>query len=85
MEQLHSRGVAPLVSGEATVLTTAVSAASRILLTAQTDICGAISQPAIASRVAGRSFVIRAKDASGTAVTNETRPIAWLLLEPVLA
>lgn len=77
------QGVATLVAGTVTVSTTAVTANSRIMLTPQTGIAGAIGLLGVTARTAGTSFVITARDATGTTVTNDTRQVAWVLLEPM--
>jgi hypothetical protein len=68
-------GTAVLVAGTVTVSNTAVTANSRILLTAQ-NTGGTAGELSISARTAGTSFTITS--ASG----SDTRTIAWLILEP---
>jgi hypothetical protein len=70
-------GTATLVAGTATVATTAVTANSRIFLTAQS--LGTVAVPqalAVTARTAATSFVITSADATDTSV------IAWHMIEP---
>ncbi len=70
-------GTATLVAGAATVATTAVTASSRIFLTAQS--LGTVTAPkalAVTARTAATSFVITSADATDTSV------IAWHIIEP---
>jgi hypothetical protein len=70
-------GVATLVGGAAVVSTTAVSASSRIQLTAQS--LGTITVPAalaVTARTAATSFTITSSEATDTSV------VAWLIVEP---
>jgi hypothetical protein len=76
-------GVATLVAGTVTVSTTSVTASSRIMLTPQTGISGAIGFVGVTARTAGTSFTITARDAAGATVTNDTRQVAWVILEPM--
>lgn len=69
-------GVATLVSGTATVSTTAVTANSRIFLTNQSA-SGTIGVTYIANKIAGTSFDIVSTDA------GETSDIAWMIVEAV--
>jgi hypothetical protein len=68
-------GTATLVAGTVTVSTTAVTANSRIFLTAQTSgaAAGALR---VSARTAGTSFTITST--SGT----DTSSVAWMLVEP---
>jgi hypothetical protein len=77
------QGVATLASGTVTVSTTAVTANSRIMLTPQTGISGAIGFLGVTARTAGTSFTITARDAAGSTVTNDTRQVAWVIFEPM--
>lgn len=70
-------GVATLVAGTVVVSTTAVTASSRIFLTAQSLGTVAIGQGlAVSARVAGTSFTILSESATDTSV------VAWMLVEP---
>jgi hypothetical protein len=68
-------GVATLVTGAATVNTSAVTATSRIFLTVQTA-GGTQGFLRISARNAGVSFTITSTSAS------ETSTVAWLIVEP---
>jgi hypothetical protein len=71
---LGTGGVVTLVAGTAVVTTTAVSATSRIQLTAQT--LGTVTAPSalmVSDRTAGTSFTILASQVTDTSV------IAWLI------
>lgn len=68
-------GVATLSAGTVTVSTTAVTANSRIFLTAQTS-GAAPGALRVSARTAGTSFTITST--SGT----DTSQVAWLLIEP---
>lgn len=68
-------GTATLVAGTVTVNTTAVTANSRIFLTAQTS-GAAPGALRISARVAGASFTITST--SGT----DTSAVAWMIVEP---
>lgn len=70
-------GTATLVTGAATVSTTAVTANSRILLTIQS--LGTVAAPkaiGVTARSAGTSFTITSADATDTSI------IAWMIVEP---
>jgi hypothetical protein len=70
-------GTATLVAGTVTVNTTAVTANSRIFLTAQT--LGTIARPAavgVTARTAGVAFTITSGDVA------DTSTVAWLIVEP---
>lgn len=69
------RGAATLVAGSVTVNTTAIGAASVVMLTGQNS-SGAAGELTISARVAGTSFTITS--ASGT----DTRSVGWLILDP---
>ncbi len=67
-------GVATLASSTVVVNTTAVTANSRIFLTAQSNtVTGALR---VSARTAGTSFTITS---SGT---TEAGPVAWMIVEP---
>jgi hypothetical protein len=68
-------GLATLVAGAVTVATTAVTANSRIFLTAQngTTNSGYLS---VSARTAGTSFAIASSNAA------DVRQIAWIIFEP---
>lgn len=68
-------GTAVLVAGSATVATTAVTANSRIFLTAQNS-SGAPGELSATARVAGTSFTI------GSTSALDTRTVAWMIVEP---
>lgn len=71
-------GVAVLVGGTKVVTTTAVTANSRIFLTAQA--LGTVAVPSgygVSARVAGTSFTILAS------VPTDTSTIAWMIVEPI--
>ena len=70
-------GTVTLVGGTATVLTSRVSSASRVFLTAQS--LGTVTAPkalAVTARVDGASFTITSADATDTSV------VAWHLVDP---
>lgn len=70
-------GIATLVLGTLVISTTAVTAASRIQLTAQT--LGTVSVPsalAVSARSVGTSFTILASD------LTDTSTVAWFIVEP---
>lgn len=70
-------GKATIASGTATVLTSRVTAASRIFLTAQS--LGTVTVPkalAVTARTDGVSFTITSADATDTSV------VAWHLVDP---
>ncbi|ONH30622.1 polysaccharide deacetylase family protein [Pseudofrankia asymbiotica] len=70
-------GTATLVSGSATVATSAVTANSRILLTPQNLSGVGTPQPmAVSARVAGTSFTITSASAS------DTSTVGWMIVEP---
>jgi hypothetical protein len=69
-------GTATLVAGTVTVNTTAVTASSRIFLTAQ-NTGGTAGALRVSARVNGTSFTITST--SGT----DTSSVAWLIIEPV--
>ena len=77
-------GVSTLVAGTVTVANTSVASNSRIILTPQNDVAGALGVPAVTARTAGTSFTITAKGSDGSTVTNDTRQIAWVILDPML-
>lgn len=67
-------GVATLASSTVTVNTTAVTANSRIYLTAQSNtVTGALR---VSARTAGTSFAIT------SSVAAEAGPVAWMIVEP---
>ena len=68
-------GTATLTAGAVTVSTTAVTANSRIFLTAQsgTTNAGFLS---VSTRTAGTSFAIASSNAS------DARTVAWMIVEP---
>lgn len=68
-------GTATLVAGTATVSTTAVTANSRVFLTAQTS-GAAPGALRVSTRTAGTSFVITSTSGTDTSV------VAWMLVEP---
>ncbi|MFJ3812586.1 hypothetical protein ACIPWE_40285 [Streptomyces sp. NPDC090073] len=68
-------GLATLVAGTVTVNTTAVTANTRVFLTAQST-GGTAGAVRVSARVAGTSFTITST--SGT----DTSTVAWLLVEP---
>lgn len=68
-------GRATLVAGTATVNTTAITAASNVLMTVQVP-GGSVGAPRVASRVAGTSFTIQSSQ--GT----DTSTVAWFIVEP---
>lgn len=68
-------GRATLVSGGATVSTTAVTAGSNIFMCVQVP-GGSVGTPRVASRIAGTSFTIASSQ--GT----DTSTVAWLIVEP---
>lgn len=70
-------GTAVLVAGTVTVSTTAVTANSRIFLTAQ--VLGTVADPkalAVTARVNGTSFTITSSD------NTDTSTVAWMMVEP---
>lgn len=68
-------GTATLIAGATTVLTTAVTANSRIFLTAQVS-GGTVGTIYISARTGGTSFTI-------TSTSNsDTSTVAWLIVEP---
>lgn len=68
-------GTATLVAGTVTVNTTAVTANSRVFLTAQTTGAGP-GALRISARVAGTSFTITSTNAA------DTSSVAWMIVEP---
>jgi len=68
-------GVATLNAGSVTVITTAVAATSRILLTIQSP-GGTVGSVYVASRTAGVSFVIQSTSGSDSSV------VMWLIFDP---
>lgn len=68
-------GTATLVAGTVTVNTTAVTANSRIFLTAQTS-GAAPGALRISARTAGTSFTITSTNA------GDTSAVAWVIIEP---
>jgi hypothetical protein len=68
-------GVATLSSGTATVITTAVTATSRILLTIQAP-GGTVGSVYVFSRTAGVSFVVHSTSGSDSSV------VMWLIIDP---
>ncbi len=68
-------GIATLVGGTVTVSTTAVTANSRVFLTAQTN-SGTPGAVSVSARTGGTSFTITST--SGT----DTSDVAWLIVEP---
>lgn len=70
-------GTVTLAAGTATVSTTAVTASSRIFLTAQSLGTVSVGQGlAVSAVVAGTSFTIKSQSASDTSV------VAWMMVEP---
>jgi hypothetical protein len=75
-------GTATLVSGEVVVSNTSVTANSRIILTVQSPAGSATGRLQIQTRTASTSFTIRSAKADGTAETNDTSTVAWMIIEP---
>jgi hypothetical protein len=73
-------GAGTSVAGTATVVsTTRVTANSRIFLSVQGNITGAVPTFHVTARAAGASFTITGYVASGTGSAD----VAWLIVEPV--
>jgi hypothetical protein len=73
-ESQGAQGLANLTAGSVVVASTAVTASSRIYLTAQDNTTtGALR---VSARVAGTSFTITSSNGA------DTGDVAWLLLEP---
>jgi hypothetical protein len=68
-------GVATLAAGTVTVLTTKVTATSRIQLTGQSD-GGTVGFQRVSARTASTSFVITSSSAT------DTSTVAWFIIEP---
>lgn len=69
-------GVATLSGGTVVVSTTAVTASSRVFLTAQTSGAGA-GALRVSARTAGTSFTITSTSGTDTSV------VAWMIVEPL--
>jgi len=71
-----SMGVVTLVGGTATVLTSLVTADSRIFLTVQGGILTNVGFQYVSTRTPGTSFTITSSD------TLDVSDVAWIIIEP---
>lgn len=75
-------GTNALVNGTVTVSTTAITAASRILLTKQVGAGTTRGEPEIGTRVVGTSFVINSMYTNGVVSPDDDSVVFWFIVEP---